>query len=146
MYGGRAHSATKNAYRLRHSGAAHYIFTKKKKKKDVKRQGRWAHDKSMMVYSKLHLLIRALSRVPERVLRQGAFLAENPDLLAKIWVREFRSAGRPKDGRGLPLPSSVRGELAPPSDWNLPAKYVRPEVDCPADNESEGEGPVSESD
>lgn len=127
-YGQRVGAKPKRSYRLRHSGASHYIFYKILEEETTQRRGRWMHRKSMIPYTKLHLLVCALAEIPEDSLRRGAYLASNPEVFRDAWIREFRAAGSPANGIGGHISRTRLGTLEPPTEWELPDRYTEPQL------------------
>lgn len=103
---------------IRHSGAADMVYYAEEDDNGVleraRRRGRWSDIRSCQVYQKLHLLRRMMARLTADVLRYGAYLAQNVDLLAEVWIEEFEKAGRPLGSRKAAFDKTRTHRLRPP--------------------------------
>lgn len=95
----------------------------------VGRAGRWADVRSCQVYAKAHLLQRMLSRLDDEVVRRGAFLLQNAELLADVWEEEFEAAGRPAGSSTLTSESARISRLRPPRSFEIPDQFKKDNLD-----------------
>jgi hypothetical protein len=84
--------ASGKVHEVRHSATANQFRRKKRDKDGVRDRGRWATDRSLRVYHKPHLLIRALATYDPSLIIFGNWLIENADLVAAHWVERVREA------------------------------------------------------
>lgn len=121
----------RGVYVIRHSATAEFVakaLADTEQKEDTagvmeraRRIGRWSDIRPMQVYTKTHLLARALEGLDVEVRRRGAYLQENLDLLADIWEKEFVADGEREVGN----PSKMRDFwLRPGPGYVLPERYT----------------------
>ena len=141
----------RGVYVLRHSGAANYVARALREEKEEvnavlekgRRRGRWAHLKSMQVYTKTHLLARSIASLRPDVLRRGAYLLDNLDLLADVWVERFLEAGERENSHS---DWSRDMRLRPPPGYEIPDDYVVWSFGVADDEDADGGGSSPDTD
>ena len=141
----------RGVYVLRHSGAANYVARALREEKEEvnavlekgRRRGRWANLKSMQVYTKTHLLARSIASLRPDVLRRGAYLLDNLDLLADVWVERFFEAGEQENSHSY---WSRDMRLRPPPGYEIPDDYVVWSFGVADDDDADGGGSSPDTD